>query len=570
VRSSATIGIVGRGGDGVIVFGSLLQRLAAAQGYFGQMSRYYGAQIRGGGSAVKLGVDARRPSMPSDTLDILVSFSWDKHPEFHHELALTSSSLVLYEGSPPEGIDLPVTSYPVDFSKAAKSATKSALDKNIVALGLLSRLLPLSPDGMRDAIAKDKDLRLLREKMAAVEEGERLAGMLSAPGLELAPAEDRTARIVLHGNKAVARGALRARCNAFFGYPITPAAEIMQEMHGALSAGHGCYLQAEDEIATAGMIIGASLAGAKAMSATSGPGLDLMTETIGLASAAEVPMVIVDVQRCGPSTGIPSKSEQSDLRHAVYGGHGEAPRVVLAPHDVAACYSLTIEAFNIACLYQTPVILLSDQWLGQTLVALDDDFIRRDHPIEAVKRPTPEDSGNYRRYAQTADSISPMSLAGDEGFTYRTTGLTHNEAGAPSFDADTSQGLHCKRAAKLDPLRHRDDLVLLTGAEESDVGIMSWGSSASFVQETLRQFGLDRRVKLCVPQLIHPLPAKVEEFAGSVSRLLIVEMNYSGQFHRYLRSLIDLPRDTRVYSRAGGRPFTRAELAGPIERLARD
>jgi len=567
VRPSATIGIVGTGGDGVIVLGSLLQRLAAAQGYFGQMSRYYGAQIRGGGSAVKLGLDAQRLSMPGDTLDILVSFSWDKYGEFDHELALTKASLVLYAGAPPEGIDLPPTSHPVDFTKAAKSATGSALDKNMVALGLLTRLLPLSADGVRDAIAKDKELHLLREKAQAVEEGERLAGALSAAGLDLAPAEDVTGRMVLHGNKAVALGAQRAGCNAFFGYPITPAAEIMQEMQRALSGDHNCYLQAEDEIATAGMIIGASLSGAKAMSATSGPGLDLMTETIGLASAAEVPMVIVDVQRCGPSTGIPSKSEQSDLYHAVYGGHGEAPRVVLAPHHVAACYSLTIEAFNIACAYQTPVVLLSDQWLGQTLVALDDDFIRRDYPIEAVKRPTRGDAGSYRRYAQTTDHVSPMSVAGDEGLTYRTTGLTHNDRGAPAFDADTSETLHYKRSAKLDPLRERDDLVTVTGAEESDIGIISWGSSASFVMETVRELDLDVRVRLCVPQLLHPLPGKVEEFAASVSRLLIVEMNYSGQFHRYLRSLIDLPRDTRVYSRPGGRPFTRAELARPIERL---
>jgi 2-oxoglutarate ferredoxin oxidoreductase subunit alpha len=277
--------------------------------------------------------------------------------------------------------------------------------------------------------------------------------------------------------------------------------------------------------------------------------------------------VIVDVQRCGPSTGIPSKSEQSDLYHAVYGGHGEAPRVVLAPHHVAACYSLSIEAFNIACSYQTPVILLSDQWLGQTIVSLDDEFIKRDYHVEAARPPTRDDAGGYHRYAHTADHVSPMSVAGDEGLTYRTSGLTHDDRGAPAFDAATNEALHHKRSAKLAPLRERDDLVIVAGADESDIGIMSWGSSASFVLETIRELGLDGRVKLCIPQLVHPLPGKVKEFAGSVSRLLIVEMNYSGQFHRYVRSLVDLPRDTRVYCRPGGRPFTRAELAEPIERL---
>ena len=124
---------------------------------------------------------------------------------------------------------------------------------------------------------------------------------------------------------------------------------------------------------------------------------------------------------------------------------------MLAPYQVAACYALTIEAFNIACSYQTPVILLSDQWLGQTLVALDDDFVRRDYPVKPVKRPTRDDAGSYRRYAQTKDHVSPMSVAGDEGLTYRTTGLTHDDKGAPAFDADTSEKLHHKRSAKLDP-----------------------------------------------------------------------------------------------------------------------
>jgi 2-oxoglutarate ferredoxin oxidoreductase subunit alpha len=565
---SVTIGIVGAGGDGVVVLGGLLQRLAAAQGYFSQMSRHYGAQIRGGGSAVRIVLDAERSSMPQDDLDVLVCFSWEKYEEFRQELPLTDSTLVIYEEEPPSPGTLQRSSFQANLSQRSQEATGTPQNKNIVALGLLHGLLALSWDGIREAVGKDAELRLLRDRLDAVEEGERLATELSLPKRALAPAREASPRIVLHGNEAVARGAVRAGCTAFFGYPITPAAEIMEGLQKRLLDEGTCYLQSEDEIASAGMMVGASMAGVKAMTSTSGPGLDLMTETIGLASAAEIPMVIVDLQRCGPSTGIPSKSEQSDLNHAIYGGHGDAPRVVLAPYHVVGCYALTIEAFNVASHFQVPVILLSDQWLGQTLVAVE-DFQNGDYPILERRVPPDEARDRYRRYEPTADDISPMSAAGDEGFVYQTSGLTRTEKGSPAFDADTQQMLHRKRWGKLLPLRKRDDLVDVVGPERCDTGIITWGSSAPFVLETVSDLGLSDDIAVCVPQLLHPLPERVERFVVSLRRLLVVEMNFSGQFHRYLRSIIDLPGDTRVHARSGGRLFTRRELAEPIRGLTR-
>jgi len=563
---SVTIGVVGAGGDGVVVLGGLLQRLAAAQGYYSQMSRYYGPQIRGGGSAVKLGLDSERFSMPQDDLDILICFAWDKYWEFEQELPMKAETLVVYEQTVPQGISLPRESFRIDFTERSKSITGSTMDKNIVALGMVNRVLGIARDGVAEAIEKDEELRLLRKRLAALEEGERIMIDLSLPQRELQTAKDQSPKIVLHGNSAVARGALRAGCTAFFGYPITPAAEIMEEMQRKLSSEGASYLQAEDEITSTNMLLGASLAGIKAMTSTSGPGLDLMTETLGLASNAEIPMVVVDVQRCGPSTGIPSKSEQSDLNHAIYGSHGEAPRVVIAPYDVSSCHRLTIESFNIAERFQTPVILLSDQWLGQTLFAID-DFLNSDFLIQDRIRPSPKDSNGYLRYKLTNDYISPMSNAGDEGFVYQTSGLTHDEMGAPSFDAATHQLLHEKRWKKLLPLRERDDLVHLFGKDGSEIGIVSWGSSASFIQETLSDVGLDDRISVCIPQLLCPLPTKVEEYIGSLQRLLVVEMNYSGQLYHYLRAHVDLPHDTQVYARAGGRSFSRRELSEPIGRL---
>jgi 2-oxoglutarate ferredoxin oxidoreductase subunit alpha len=315
-------------------------------------------------------------------------------------------------------------------------------------------------------------------------------------------------------------------------------------------------------------MIGASLTGIRAMTSTSGPGLDLMTEMIGLASAAEIPMVISNIQRCGPSTGIPSKSEQSDLNHAIYGGHGDAPRVVLTPFDVESCYRLSIESFNIAQHFQTPVILLSDQWLGQTFVSINDTFIKQDIPFDGIRKPDIDNIEDYRRYGITDDFISPMSSLGDEHVPYQTSGLTHNEKGSPSFNFETHQRLHEKRWKKLLSLVHRDDLVEIVGPEDCGSGLITWGSSAQAVFETVSYLGLQGDVKVCVPLLIHPLPDIIGKFIESLNKLLIVEMNYSGQLYHYLRSRLELPQDTQLYNRAGGRPFSVKELTPSIMEIA--
>ncbi len=390
---------------------------------------------------------------------------------------------------------------------------------------------------------------------------------LSLPDTPLSPPRDITPKEIIHGNSAVARASLRAGCKAYFGYPLTPSAEIMQEMQKELPDADGAFLQAEDEIATVGMMLGASMAGVRAMTATSGPGIDLMTEMLGLGVMAEIPMVIVDVQRCGPSTGIPSKPEQSDLNHAIYGGHGDAPRAVLAPCDVEGCYRLTIESFRIAEQYQVPAVLLSDQWLGQTFVATDGAFLEQDVTLPGRKRPTPDDESGYHRYLPTGDFISPMANLGDPGFTYRASGLTHDGDGAPSFGADLHQELHDKRWDKLLPLVERDDLVTVHGNEASKRGVLTWGSSAQVVRNALTALGLESDVKVCVPELIHPLPRAVEAFAETLDELLVVEMNHSGQLYRYVRSQVDLPGRTNVYCRSGGRPFAVHELETPLREL---
>ena len=554
----------------MVVLGSLLQELAAFRGYFSQMPRYYGPQIRGGASGAKLSLDAARARIPGDTVDILVCFNWQKYVELQRELPIGNDSVVIYDSaSPGASIALPRRRFAVPFSNTSKETTNSTSAKNIVALGLLSKMLDLPTDSLKAATLDREALAILQKDAPALNAGKHLLSEIDFPDLRLSPPTDPSAKIILHGNSAIAQAAIRAGCRAFFGYPITPAAEIMQEMQERLSQDNGVFLQAEDEIAALGMALGASLTGAKAMTATSGPGLDLMTEMIGLASSAEIPVVIADVQRCGPATGIPSKSEQSDLNHAIYGGHGDAPRVIIVPYDMEGCYRLIVESFNISEEYQVPVILLSDQWLAQTTVATTSHFLSRDYPLMERKRPALDYRGQYQRYEMTKGYVSPMASVGDERFTYQATGLAHDEKGRPSFDFANNQRMHEKRWHKLAALRDRDEFTKVFGREDVRRGIVTPGSSAQFVLETVEELGLQDKIKVCIPELIYPLPHKLADFVASLDKLQIVEMSYSAQFYHYLRSQIDLPSDTRVYARAGGLPLAISELSAPILELTR-
>ena len=343
----------------------------------------------------------------------------------------------------------------------------------------------------------------------------------------------------------------------------------MEEMAERLSKIGGVFRQAEDEIAAVNNGIGASFAGVKSFIATSGPGISLATEAMDLAVGLEAPLVIVDVQRGGPSTGVPSKTEQSDLFHAVFGGHGDAPRIVLAPYNTESVYGLTIKGFNMAEYYQTLVIILSDQLLGQTPVALKRNFLYKPYSVINRKKPLDSQSGNYQRYGKTNDYISPMSSIGDEGGVYQTAGLSHGEDGSHEPDFKTLEQWHEKIARKLDSLKRRSDLVEIFGNPDSKKRIITWGSTVQSVMAAVKELGLENQVAICISELIHPLPDIVREFVQSAENLLVVEMNYTGQFHRYLRSQIDLPKNTMLYKRSGAKPFDISELVKPIEEFVR-
>jgi 2-oxoglutarate ferredoxin oxidoreductase subunit alpha len=317
--------------------------------------------------------------------------------------------------------------------------------------------------------------------------------------------------------------------------------------------------------------VGASFAGKKAMTATSGPGMSLKTEMLGLATIAELPLVCVNVQRGGPSTGMPTKSEQSDLYQAIFSAHGDALRPVLAPVSVADTFATTVEAFNIAERFQTPVILLSDQEIAQRKETVEPIDTKAFVLVER-RRPSAADLQDYRRFRMTEDGVSPISHQGMEGGSYLASGIEHNELGAPTASGEMHARMNDKRLRKLDPLKQRRDLFAIEGDPAAPLALVSWGSVAGVAREALRLAEANGlRVKLLVPKLLYPVAENVyRDFFASVRGGLVVEQSHQGQLYRVLRMFVDVPPGVRSFSKSGANPILPDEVFERLSRIARD
>lgn len=329
---------------------------------------------------------------------------------------------------------------------------------------------------------------------------------------------------LLQGNEACARAALVAGCRFFAGYPITPSWEISEQMAAALPALGGTFVQMEDEIASLGAVLGAALGGRKAMTASSGPGFSLMQEHLGYAAYAEIPCVVVDVMRVGPSTGLPTSPAQGDVMQARWGTHGDHPSVVLAPASVGEVYELTVRAFNLAERYRTPVIVLYDEVIGHVRerVALPPPGT-----LEVVERRRPTaPPGAFRPYAADGDRVPPMADFGS-GYRFHVTGLAHDERGYPTQDpavvAALQERLHAKLEAHHAEIASWEALAL----EDADVVVVAYGVSARAARRAVREArAAGVRAGLFRPRTLWPFP---EEALGAVAAraraLVVAEMN---------------------------------------------
>lgn len=365
---------------------------------------------------------------------------------------------------------------------------------------------------------------------------------------------------LVQGNEACVRGALAAGCNFYAGYPITPSSEIAEIMVRRLPDAGGVFIQMEDEIASLATVIGASLAGSRAMTATSGPGFSLMQEHIGFATMAEVPCVIVDVMRGGPSTGLPTSPSQGDIMQARWGTHGDHPAIVLAPSSVGEVFDLTVKAFNLAERFRTPVILIYDEIIGHTResVVLPDrvDIVNRSRP-----------NGNpstYQPKAAAANGVPPMVAFGD-GYRFHVTGLTHNEHGLPTTDPGDTEALITRIHDKVHD--HQDEISAVEEfmLDDAEVAIFAYGIVGRSAREAvLRARRAGMLVGLIRPLTLWPFPyAQVADVAAGIDTLLVAEMNL-GQLIGEVERAVAGTTEVIGHLRADGEPITPADLIAAL------
>jgi 2-oxoglutarate ferredoxin oxidoreductase subunit alpha len=367
----------------------------------------------------------------------------------------------------------------------------------------------------------------------------------------------KSTRKLMQGNEACAQGALYAGCRFFGGYPITPSTEIAEVMARQLPQFGGHFIQMEDEIGSIAAIIGASLTGAKSMTATSGPGFSLMQENLGYAYIAEVPIVIVNVQRGGPSTGLPTKVAQADTMQARYGTHGDYQAIVVAPASVRECFEQMVKAFNFSERFRTPVIMLTDEVLGHMREMIT---IPEPGELEVVEREKPDVPHEwYHHFEITPTLVSPMASMG-EGYRYHTTGLTHDQEGFPTAKPEEIKGKLDKLKNKI--VRFSDELTQLETemTDDASICVFAYGTTARAARQAVHM-ARDKRIRagLIRPITIWPFPdEQLKELLTHVRRVLVVELN-QGQLINEIERVA--PRTCKV----AGLTRYDGEVLNPVE-----
>jgi 2-oxoglutarate ferredoxin oxidoreductase subunit alpha len=562
--------IGGQQGEGVEstdkIFSTALNRL----GYYLYGYRHFSSRIKGGHTNNKIRISTKPIRAISDDLDILVAF--DQETIDLNAFELRDNGVIVADAKfnpvVPEGVKARL--FPVPITAIAEDLGTS-LFKNMAASGASWALLGLPLEVFNKAVEEEfgrKGAAVVEKNIEAVRKAaEFILEQNGGPMLEfqLEPADGKQ-KLFMIGNDAIGLGALTGGCRFMPAYPITPASEIMEYLIKTLPKFGGTVIQTEDEIAAVTMAIGGNYAGVRTMTASAGPGLSLMMEAIGLAGMTETPVVIVDTQRGGPSTGLPTKQEQSDLYAMIYGTHGEIPKIVLSPSSIEECFYDTIEAFNLAEIYQCPVILLTDLQLSlgkQSCELLDFNRVKieRGRLMTGELSPT-EDNKLFKRYEFAEDGISPRVVPGQKYGIHHVTGVEHDQEGRPSESTENRKSMMDKRMDKLKHVKVTNPILVDAPHEEPDVLIIGMGSTGGTIDEArgrLTEKGI--ATNHVTVRLMHPFPAEeLRPYMEKAKTVVVLENNATGQLASLIKLNVGYADKIKNLLKYNGNPFLPAEI----------
>ncbi len=565
----------GAQGEGIDSTGEIFATTLNRLGYAVFSYRHFMSLIKGGHTNYKVRVTPQPSGYHGDQLDILIAFDQRTIDENSDELG--KGSVLIYDSGRIRSPQLPEVEgmylCPVPITEMAKEIG-SPIMKNMIACGITAALVGLSMEAFDSLIVErfgGKGASIIASNKKAIHAGYNYArdhfGRLKR--LPTLSQKKEGSYLFMSGNEAVGLGALAGGCRFLAAYPITPATEIMYFALENFPKFGGKVLQAEDEIAACIMAIGANFAGVRAMTSTSGPGFSLMQEAIGLSGITETPLVIINVMRGGPGTGLPTKTEQSDLNEMLYGSHGEIPRIVLTPTTVAECFWMTAEAFNLAEKYQCPVIVATDLFLGMSKQSVREDQIRfKDVRIDRGALLKDEElaqitKGSYRRYELTSSGISKRTIPGQKNGRFVAMSNEH-DAGANEEIEDPGTRIEqmSKRMRKLQGFDVDSWGYVYDGPEETELTLVGFGSTRAQIAEAthlLRDQGM--QVGHLQLRVVKPLPEKsLKRILQGAKQILVVENNATGQLADWLRARIGFHEKISSCLKFSGDPFTVKEI----------
>ncbi|TAH53069.1 MAG: 2-oxoacid:acceptor oxidoreductase subunit alpha [Chloroflexota bacterium] len=579
------------GGDsatgGIVTTGEIVARIAAFSGLEIYTTRTIPAEIKGGHVMFQLRTSEEPVYSQGDEVDMLIAFDQESIDNYDH--LVKPGGFLIYnsnDGKPPPRDD--IKQYALPLNDIARKINFSR-GRNIITIGAMVKLFDLPYDKAEEVVRRQlgRKKELLDQNLLALKTGYDYVeqNIAKESPYHLIPESGgvQDERLVMNGNQALSMGAIAGGCRFYAGYPITPASDIMEFLAAEFPQIKGTMIQAEDEIAAINMCLGGSFAGARSMTATSGPGVALMVEALGHATMTEIPLVVVDVQRAGPSTGMPTKVSQGDLRLAIFGAADDAPRIVVAPVSVEDCFYQMVNAFNLAEKYQTPVIFLSDQDMSVRVVTLPPFDMERVHLEPRLLWDPNSISGNgngaspngsgereYLRYKLTEDGVSPMSLPGMPGGQYTAEGLEKAESGAPIYTPEAHARNFHKRARKLaNAIKDYNawEMYETFGDLDAPLAIVGWGSTIGPVKEAvLRAQSEGMSVAVLYPKLLYPMPVEhIGEFIANREKIIVPELNFTGQFGRMLQAQFE--REIIPLTRYGGTPLAARDVYAMIKQV---
>ena len=577
-QSELIIGIGGAAGDGVASAGNTLALSAARQGQGVYAYNSYQSVIRGGHSYLRLRVSDRKPLNHGDQVDALIALNQDTLDRHLQELvpggaALYNSAKFKPAYDPPAGVQL----CPLPVPELTAAYKELPVMQNTVAVGAVLRLMGLDFAGLESVLQSTfaKKPNVVKVNVDAARAGFDYADKHFQPFAKPLRKTDQKWALVA-GNELLAMGAAFAGCKFYCAYPMSPATHVLEWM-----AAHGkelgiCVRQVEDEISVVNMTIGANHMGVRGMCATSGGGFALMTEAIGMAGIIETPLVVINVMRAGPSTGVPTKTEQADLNQAFGASQGDFPRVIIAPLSMPDCFNTPALAFHLADRYQCPVLILSDLLMSEGNETVDPALLDVDFPIdrgELITAANGQANGEpYLRYKNTPSGISPRAVPGVPGHLYVSGSDEHDEDGVLISDVYTDtvrrKKMVDKRVRKMSTIFEHLPAPVQGGPADADVTLVGWGSTWGVIHEAVERLNREG-IKANYLQIKILWPLQVKQIAGVLGksrRIIIVENNQSGQFARHLRADTGIVANGHI-RKYDGEPFEPKHLVAGVKEI---